>query len=70
MNTFKRPLEDIAADFSRFKENREPIRTRQLVRLMDELESNYGTFKARNYTEEEVERPENQLYIAISSARR
>lgn len=68
--TIKRSLAAIEADFLKAKEQAEPLRTRRLVRLMDELESDHGTLRmSRAYTAAEEREPANVLYTAISAAR-
>lgn len=63
-----RTLEQIKTDFTTATTTPEPQRTQHLVRLMNELESDYGTF-IYNPTKTQLERDDVQLYKAISSAR-
>lgn len=58
----------IEADFTAAVELDEPQRTRCLVDLMNDLERDYSTF-IFSPSQEELERPEVQLYRKISLAR-
>lgn len=63
-----RSLQQIKTDFTTVTTTPEPQRTQRLVRLMNELERDYGTF-IYNPTQTQLERDDVQLYKAISSAR-
>lgn len=67
MNT----LQELEAQFLEIDKQPEPMRTDNLVHLMNTLETQYGTFQSwqRGTQAPDLETPAMRLYQAISEAR-
>ena len=67
MNT----LQQLEARFLEIKKQPEPMRTDNLVHLMNTLEAHYGTFQTwgRGQQAPDLETAEMRLYRAVSDAR-